>query len=42
MVAASIDGRSVIRHAAPIRRAHPRFIENLGELGARIEWRESA
>ena len=42
MVAASIEGRSVIRHAAPIRRAHPRFIENLGELGARIEWRESA
>jgi UDP-N-acetylglucosamine 1-carboxyvinyltransferase len=42
MVAASIEGRSVIRHAAPIRRAHPRFIENLGELGARIEWRDSA
>jgi UDP-N-acetylglucosamine 1-carboxyvinyltransferase len=40
MVAASIDGRSVIRHAAPIRRAHPRFIENLVALGAQIEWRE--
>jgi len=40
MVAASIEGRSVIRHAAPIRRAHPRFVENLVELGARIEWRE--
>lgn len=38
MVAASIDGRSVIRHAAPIRRAHPRFVENLCTLGAPIEW----
>lgn len=38
MVAASIEGRSVIRHAAPIRRAHPRFVENLCSLGARIEW----
>ena len=38
MVAASIEGRSVIRHAAPIRRAHPRFVENLCALGARIEW----
>jgi len=40
MVAASVDGRSVIRHAAPIRRAHPMFVENLASLGARIEWRE--
>jgi UDP-N-acetylglucosamine 1-carboxyvinyltransferase len=40
MVAASIEGRSVIRHAAPIRRAHPMFVENLAALGARIEWRE--
>ncbi|HVO07444.1 MAG TPA: UDP-N-acetylglucosamine 1-carboxyvinyltransferase [Burkholderiaceae bacterium] len=40
MVAASIDGRSVIRRAAPIRRAHPMFVENLATLGARIEWRE--
>ena len=40
MVAASIEGRSVIRHAAPIRRAHPQFVENLVALGARIEWRE--
>ncbi|MET0334436.1 MAG: UDP-N-acetylglucosamine 1-carboxyvinyltransferase, partial [Rhizobacter sp.] len=40
MVAASIEGRSVIRHAAPIRRAHPRFVENLCALGARIEWTE--
>jgi UDP-N-acetylglucosamine 1-carboxyvinyltransferase len=40
MVAASIEGRSVIRHGAPIRRAHPQFVENLVSLGARIEWRE--
>jgi UDP-N-acetylglucosamine 1-carboxyvinyltransferase len=38
MLAASIDGRSVIRNAAPIRRAHPRFVENLCALGANIEW----
>ena len=38
MVAAAIPGRSVIRHALPIRRAHPRFVENLGALGARIDW----
>jgi UDP-N-acetylglucosamine 1-carboxyvinyltransferase len=38
MVAAGIGGRSVIRHADPIRRAHPRFAENLAALGARIEW----
>ncbi|MBX3603709.1 MAG: UDP-N-acetylglucosamine 1-carboxyvinyltransferase [Piscinibacter sp.] len=42
MVAASIPGRSVIRHAAPIRRAHPRFVENLRELGAQVEWVEAA
>ncbi len=42
MVAASIEGRSVIRHAAPIRRAHPRFVENLRALGARIEWADGA
>jgi UDP-N-acetylglucosamine 1-carboxyvinyltransferase len=42
MVAASIPGRSTIRNAAPIRRAHPRFVENLTALGAQIEWREEA
>ncbi len=40
MVAASIPGRSVIRNAAPIRRAHPHFVENICSLGARIEWVE--
>jgi len=38
MVAASIDGRSEIRNATPIRRAHPRFVENLRSLGAQVEW----
>lgn len=38
MVAASIDGRSEIRNAAPIRRAHPRFVENLRSLGVHVEW----
>ncbi len=40
MVAASIEGRSVIRHALPIRRAHPRFAENLNVLGADVAWTE--
>ena len=40
MVAASIEGRSVIRDALPIRRAHPRFAENLNALGAEIAWAE--
>jgi UDP-N-acetylglucosamine 1-carboxyvinyltransferase len=38
MVAASIPGRSVIRNATPIKRAHPRFAENIRALGAQIEW----
>jgi UDP-N-acetylglucosamine 1-carboxyvinyltransferase len=40
MVAASIPGRSVIRNAAPVRRAHPQFAENITRLGARVEWGE--
>lgn len=40
MVAASISGRSVIHNATPIRRAHPRFAENLRSLGASVEWVE--
>lgn len=40
MVAASIPGRSVIRNAAPVKRAHPRFAENIRALGAQIEWVE--
>ncbi len=38
MTAAGIPGRSVIRNAAPVRRAHPHFAENLARLGARVEW----
>ena len=40
MVAASINGRSEIRNATPIRRAHPQFVENLRSLGAQVEWTE--
>ncbi len=38
MVAASIPGESTILNADPIRRAHPRFVENLAALGADVEW----
>jgi len=40
MVAAGIEGRSTIRSADPIRRAHPRFAENLSALGAAVAWRD--
>jgi len=40
MVAASIPGKSVIKNATPVRRAHPRFAENIRALGAQIEWVE--
>ena len=38
MVAASVPGRSVVRNAEIIRRAHPNFVENLRALGADLEW----
>jgi UDP-N-acetylglucosamine 1-carboxyvinyltransferase len=38
MIAASIEGRSVIVNAEPIARAHPRFVENLVALGADVAW----
>ncbi len=38
-VAASIPGQSVVKNADAIRRAHPRFVENLRALGAEVEWR---
>ncbi|WP_394778074.1 UDP-N-acetylglucosamine 1-carboxyvinyltransferase [Undibacterium sp.] len=41
MVAASIEGRSEITNALPIRRAHPRFVENLRSVGANVEWTTS-
>jgi len=40
MVAASIPGKSVIRNATPVKRAHPKFAENIRMLGAQIEWVE--
>jgi len=39
MIAASIPGRSVVKNADTIRRAHPNFVENLQSLGADVEWR---
>ena len=39
MVAASIPGRSVVKNADTIRRAHPNFVENLRTLGADVEWK---
>jgi len=39
MVAASIPGQSVVRNAEIIKRAHPRFVENLRSLGAELEWK---
>ncbi len=38
MVAAAIPGRSIVRNAEIIKRAHPRFVENLRSLGAELEW----
>lgn len=39
MVAAAIPGKSVVRNAEIIKRAHPRFVENLRSLGADLEWK---
>ena len=39
MVAASIPGQSIVRNAEIIKRAHPRFVENLRSLGADLEWK---
>jgi UDP-N-acetylglucosamine 1-carboxyvinyltransferase len=39
MVAASIPGQSVVKNADTIKRAHPRFVENLRSLGADVEWK---
>ena len=38
MVASSIDGESTILDAAPIRRAHPGFVDNFVSLGADVQW----
>ena len=39
MVAASIPGRSVVKNADTIKRAHSNFVENLRSLGAEVEWK---
>jgi UDP-N-acetylglucosamine 1-carboxyvinyltransferase len=40
MLATSIPGKSVIKNATPVRRAHPRFAENITKLGAQVDWVE--
>jgi UDP-N-acetylglucosamine 1-carboxyvinyltransferase len=40
MVAASIPGRSIVKNADTIKRAHPNFVENLRTLGAEVEWKD--
>jgi UDP-N-acetylglucosamine 1-carboxyvinyltransferase len=40
MLACSIPGKSTIKNATPVRRAHPRFAENIRTLGAHVEWVE--
>jgi len=39
MIAASIPGRSVVKNADTIKRAHPNFVENLQSLGADVQWK---
>jgi UDP-N-acetylglucosamine 1-carboxyvinyltransferase len=39
MIAASIPGKSVVKNADTIKRAHPNFVENLRSLGADVEWK---
>ncbi len=38
MVASSIEGKSVVKNADTIKRAHPDFVENLRSIGAEVEW----
>jgi len=39
MVAASIPGKSTVKNADTIKRAHPNFVDNLKALGADVEWK---
>ncbi|MBN1373726.1 UDP-N-acetylglucosamine 1-carboxyvinyltransferase [Candidatus Dojkabacteria bacterium] len=41
MVAATIEGETVIKNADVIKRAHPNFVEKLNSLGGKVEWEES-
>ncbi|MCJ9668984.1 MULTISPECIES: UDP-N-acetylglucosamine 1-carboxyvinyltransferase [unclassified Neorhizobium] len=38
IAAIQIKGQSTIRHADPIRRAHPLFVEKLQAMGCRVRW----
>jgi UDP-N-acetylglucosamine 1-carboxyvinyltransferase len=38
LAAIQVEGQSLIKNADPIRRAHPRFVEKLTELGAKVRW----
>jgi UDP-N-acetylglucosamine 1-carboxyvinyltransferase len=38
LAAIQIDGQSRIRHADPVRRAYPHFVEKLTALGAKVRW----
>ncbi len=40
MLACCIPGRSRINKAAPVKRAHPHFAENITLLGAQVDWVE--
>ncbi len=38
MIALTTEGKSTIRNADSIKRAHPNFVENLNKLGADLKW----
>ncbi|MEZ2131382.1 MULTISPECIES: UDP-N-acetylglucosamine 1-carboxyvinyltransferase [unclassified Sinorhizobium] len=38
LAAIQIEGQSRIKHADPIRRAYPHFVEKLTALGAKVRW----
>lgn len=40
LAAIQIEGRSHIKNADPIRRAHPHFVEKVTALGAKVKWVE--
>ena len=40
MIASSIEGESTILDADPIRRAHPKFTDNIDMLGADVRWED--
>jgi UDP-N-acetylglucosamine 1-carboxyvinyltransferase len=38
MTALAIPGKSIVKSADPIKRAHPNFVQKLESLGAKISW----